>query len=81
MFLSYSALQRYGKQLLSLDSKLHREFLQHLLCIAVDDESYGLLCGNASLFPIEELFPGDLTVRGIMLEDGTVFWQILIRKV
>ena len=46
MFLSYSALQRYGKQFLSLDSKLHREFLQHLLCIAVDDESYGLLCGN-----------------------------------
>ena len=30
--------KRDGEQFLSLDGKLHRQFLQHLLRIAIDDE-------------------------------------------
>ena len=38
MRLAYRPLKRYGEQFLSLDGKLHRQFLQHLLRIAIDDE-------------------------------------------
>jgi hypothetical protein len=54
-YLAYRAFKGYGKKLLSLDGKLHGQFLKHFLSITVDDKAYGLLRGNASLIAIEEL--------------------------
>ena len=54
-FLSYCSLQRYTKQLLCLHSKLHRQLVEHILGIAVYDESYSLLCWDATLVAVEEL--------------------------
>ena len=51
--LSNGTFERDAEQFLCLDGKLHGQFLQHLFGIAVDDESYGLLRGNATLVAIE----------------------------
>ena len=53
--LSHTALERYRQKLLCLDSKLHRQFVEHILGISVDDESDGLLGRYAALVAVEEL--------------------------
>ena len=74
--LSDSAFERDGEQFLGLDGKLHGEFLEHLLGIAVDDKANGLLCGDTTLVAVEELIFGNLRGRGLMLEDGGVVVDI-----
>jgi hypothetical protein len=51
--LSHSSLKRYGEELLCLYSEFHREFVDYILGVAVDDETYGILCRYASLIAVE----------------------------
>ena len=54
-FLSNGSLQRHAQQLLRLDGKLHRQFLNHLLGIAVHYQADSLLRGYAALVAVEQL--------------------------
>jgi hypothetical protein len=55
LLLPYCSFERHTEQLLGLDGKLHGQLVEHLLGVAVDDESHGILGGNATLVAIEEL--------------------------
>lgn len=52
---AYRAFKSDLKKFLSLDGKFHRELVHHFLGISVDDKSYCLLGGNASLVAVEYL--------------------------
>ena len=41
--LSHCAFERYGEELLCLDSKFHRELVDDIFGVAVDNESHGVL--------------------------------------
>ena len=64
MRLTYRPFKRDGEQFLSLDGKLHRQFLQHLLRIAIDDVtacvSPGLITRS---MPFQYLFVADTGVQ------------------
>lgn len=50
---AHGAFERDGKQFLCFDGKLHGEFVEHILCVTVDDEVYGRLCRDAALVAVE----------------------------
>ena len=52
--------------------------MQYLLGIAIDDETDGLLRGDAALVAVEELVFADFAGRCLMLEDGRVVMHIHI---
>ena len=58
--LAHCTLKGYREQLLRLDGKFHGQFVEHLLGVAVDDETHGLLGGDAALVAVEELVFADL---------------------
>ena len=57
---AYGTLQGYAEQFLRLNGELHRQFVEHLFGIAVDDESDGLLGTYSSLVAVEQLVLGYL---------------------
>ena len=76
--LSYRAFEGDGKEFLSLNGELHRQLLQHLLGIAVDDESNGLFSGDATLVAIEELVLRDFLGGCLVFEDGCIVMHVHI---
>ena len=58
--LSHCALKRHGKQLLRLNGKFHRELVDYILRITVDDESDGIFCGYSALVAVDKLILGNL---------------------
>ena len=79
-FLSYRSFQRHAEQLLSLNGKLHRQLIEHLLCIAIDYQAHGLLGGDAALVAIEELVFAYLARRGLMFHYRRVVVNVHIRE-
>ena len=53
--LPYTSFQGYRKEFLRLNGKFHGEFVDHFLCIAVHNEVYGALNGDAALLAVKEL--------------------------
>ena len=55
LYLSHGSLKRHTQQFLRLHGKLHRKLVEHILGVAVDNESDSLLCRNATLVAVEQL--------------------------
>src|SRR4051794_21278889 len=67
---AHRSFKAHGKQLLGLDRKLHRQFVQHLLAEPVDDEIDRVLLRQAALAAVEQLVLGDLRGRRLVLHLG-----------
>ena len=67
---AHRALKTDTEQLLRLGGKLHRQLVEHVLGIAVDDEPDGVLHGDAALVAVEKLVFGYLACGGFVLDDG-----------
>src|SRR5258708_19179590 len=65
---AHAAFKRDADELLGLDGKFHRQFLQDFLDEAVDDQRDCRFFRNAALQAVEELVFGDLRRRRFMLE-------------
>lgn len=57
--LSYSSFERNAQEFLGFNRKLHGQFIEHVLGVAIDDKSNGLFGGYAALVAIEQLVLGD----------------------
>src|ERR1700741_807401 len=62
--------EAHGQQLLRLDRKLHRQFLEHFLAEAVDDQRDRILGAQAALAAIEQLIVADLRGGRLVLDSG-----------
>ena len=78
--LPHRSLKRHAQQFLCLDGKFHRQFVEHLLGISVDNQSYSLFGGNATLVAVEELILTYLARCGLVLHNGSVVVNIHIRE-
>ena len=78
--LSYGAFERYGKESLGLYGKFHGEFVHDLFGIAIDNESYGLLGGYASLIAVEQLVLRYFRSGGFMFDNCSVIERVDIRE-
>ena len=76
--LSYRSFQTYAQEFPGFHGKLHREFVEHFLRIAVYNQTDGLLHGNAALVALEELILRNLTRGGFVLKDGRVVVNVHI---
>src|SRR5215469_16180737 len=63
-----AAFEADGQQLLGLDRKFHRQFFEHLLAEAVDDQRYRVFGVEAALPAIEQLVLADLRCRRFVLD-------------
>ena len=57
--LSHAAFETHAEELLSLHGKLHRQFVDDILGIAVDNEVDSGFGGDAALVAVEELVLAD----------------------
>ena len=76
--LSNSTFERYAQEFLCLYGKLHRQLIEHILGIAIDDQANCLLGRNASLIAIEELVFRNLRGSRLMLKYGRIVMGIHI---
>ena len=53
--LPHRSLQRDAQQFLRFYGKFHRQFVEHVLGITIDDQPDGIFQGYASLVTVEEL--------------------------
>ena len=65
-----ATFQTDRQQLLSLDGKFHRQLVEHLLRIAVDDQPDGILGRKPPLIAIKELILPDLRRGRLVLDNG-----------
>src|SRR5271168_1490570 len=63
-----TAFETDGKQLLRLDREFHRQFLQHLLAEAVDDQRHRIFGAQPALTAVEQLVVADLGGRRFVLD-------------
>src|SRR5579863_1994813 len=63
-----AAFEADGEELLRFDRELHRQFLQHVLAEAVDDQGQRVLVLDAALAAIKQLVVADLRGRRLMLD-------------
>ena len=66
--LSDTAFEAHSKQLLRLDSKLHRELPEHFFAEPVYDQIDGIFRGESPLLAVEYLVFADLRSRSLMLD-------------
>ena len=74
--LSHAAFETHTKELLGLNGKFHRELIDDILGIAIDDEVDGVFGGDAALVAIEDLILTDFGGRGFVLHNGVVVVNI-----
>ena len=70
VFLSDRAFEGDAEQLLGFDGELHGQLVEHLFGIAVDDQSDGILGGDAALVAVEELVLADFGGGSLVFNDG-----------
>lgn len=75
-----ATFQTDRQQLLSLDGKFHRQLVEHLLRIAVDDQPDGILGRKPPLIAIKELILPDLRRGRLVLDDGRAVAHLDIGK-
>ena len=80
IFLAYGTLKGYAEQFLCFNGELHRQFVQYLLGISVDDEPDCLFGTNSSLVAVEELVLGNLGCGGLMLNYCAVVVYVHVRE-
>ena len=78
--LPHAAFETHTKELLGLNGKLHRELIDDILGIAIDDEVDGVFGGDAALVAIEELVFTDFRGRGFVLHNGVVVVNVDVRE-
>jgi hypothetical protein len=78
--LTYGAFECDCEESLSLDGKLHWEFVHDFFGVAVDDEGNGFFGRDAALVAVEELVFGDFGCCGFVLDDGGVVEDVDIRE-
>ena len=78
--LAYATFKRNAEKLLRLYGKLHGKFVDHFLCISINNEVNGCFGRNATLVAIKKLFVRNFRRSGFVLYDGFIVLNINVRE-